>query len=647
MRRLEVVTGGLAQEGGFIDAIEDFDAGFFGIAPREAVEMDPQQRLILEAVWEALERAGIRPEGLRESRTGVYLGSMASDYGTRSLEATTMWTATGTLSSVLAGRVSYVLGLEGPAMTIDTACSSSLSALHLACTALRQGECDLALAGGVTVMSTPSTFVALGPDNGMAPDGRCKAFSAGADGAGWSEGCGVLVLKRQSDAERDGDEILALIRGSAVNQDGRSQGLTAPNGPSQQRVIRAALSASGVSPDEIDVVEAHGTGTSLGDPIEAGALAAVFGPTRGDDRPLWLGSSKSNFGHTQAAAGVLGVMKMVLSLRHEVMPKTLHAERPSERIEWEGSGLSLLQEARAWPRNASRVRRAGVSSFGISGTNAHVVLEEAPARSVASAARRTSRRSGQQSRPFAAPAAGVWPGRGGAACAGWSVRGVAVAASGGRLVSRGERRRRCTGRSLRSRASVSARDASEAVEALRALGEGRSHAAVSAGEAKGERSGKLAFLFTGQGAQQLGMGRALLEIVCGFPRSVRGSLRPFRRAAGYAASRRAVCGGGLGGGGEAGRDGLCAACIVCGGGGAVPSVGAVGRRASTFCWAHSIGELAAAHVSGVWSLKEACRVVAARGRLMQALPAGGAMVALEASEVEVQALLADGVRLRG
>src|SRR6201986_1785303 len=389
MRRLEVVTGGLTKEGGFLHDVDQFDASFFGIAPREALEMDPQQRLILEAVWEALERAGMRPENLGESRTGVYLGAMAGDYGTRSPEAMTMWTATGATSSVLAGRVSYVLGLEGPAMTVDTACSSSLTALHLACAALRQGECDLALAGGVTVMSTPAMFVAMGPDNGMARDGRCKAFSAAADGAGWSEGCGVLVLKRRSDAERDGDEILALIRGSAVNQDGRSQGLTAPNGPSQQRVIRSALSASRVSPDEIDVVEAHGTGTSLGDPIEAGALAAVFGPTRREDRPLWLGSSKSNFRHTQAAAGVLAVIKMVLALRHEVLPKTRHAEHPSSQIEWEGSGLSLLQQARAWPREESRVRRAGVSSFGISGTNAHVVLEEAPVRSEAIASEAT------------------------------------------------------------------------------------------------------------------------------------------------------------------------------------------------------------------------------------------------------------------
>src|SRR5471032_2329652 len=646
LRRLEEVTGGLAQEGGFIDAVEDFDASFFGISPREAMEMNPQQRLILEAVWEALERAGLRPEGLGESRSGVYLGSMAGDYGTRSPEAMTMWTATGTTSSVLAGRVSYYLGLQGPAMTIDTACSSSLTALHLACTALRQGECDLALAGGVTVMSTPSTFVALGPDNGMAPDGRCKAFSAGADGAGWSEGCGVLVLKRQSDAERDGDDILALIRGSAVNQDGRSQGLTAPNGPSQQRVIRAALSASGVSPDEIDVVEAHGTGTSLGDPIEAGALAAVFGPTRREDRPLWLGSSKSNFGHTQAAAGVLGVMKMVLALRHEVMPKTLHAERPSGRIEWEGSGLSLLQEARAWPWSASRVRRAGVSSFGISGTNAHVVLEEAPARSdgisrepnVAAVGEAEQARlplpllvSGRDEASLRAQA-----GRYGE----WLSRHPEVDWSG---VVRTAALHRTQ---FTSRALVSARDASEAVEALRALGEGRSHAAVSVGEAKGERNGKLAFLFTGQGAQQLGMGRALLESCAAFRAAFEEACSHFDELLDMPLGVVLFA-----------EEGSEAAAKLDETAYAQPALFAVEvalfRQLEQWgvepdiLLGHSIGELAAAHVSGVWSMKEACRVVAARGRLMQALPAGGAMVALEASEVEVQALLDKGVEIAG
>src|SRR5882724_3359939 len=429
----------------------------------------------------------------------------------RSLETTTMWSAAGVASSVLAGRVSYVLGLEGPAMMVDTACSSSLTALHLACTALRQGECDLALAGGVTVMSTPSVLVAMGPDNGMAPDGRCKAFSAAADGAGWSEGCGVLVLKRRSDAERDGDAILALIRGSAVNQDGRSQGLTAPNGPSQQRVIQAALSASGVSADDIDVVEAHGTGTSLGDPIEAGALSAVFGPTRRDDRPLWLGSSKSNLGHTQAAAGVLGVIKMVLSLQHEVLPKTLHAEHPSKQIEWNGSGLALLQETRAWPREASRVRRAGVSSFGISGTNAHVVIEEAPAQaeviSIAASGDDTSAQplipllvSGRDEAALRAQAGryGEWLSQ--HPQADW--RSVVATAALHRT-------------HFVSRAAVSVRDAAEAVEALGALAEGRPHAAVSVGDARGA-PGKLAFLFTGQGAQQLGMGRALLETCAAF-----------------------------------------------------------------------------------------------------------------------------------
>ncbi|GAB3738321.1 type I polyketide synthase [Amycolatopsis oliviviridis] len=597
------IGGSTTRRGGFVYDAADFDPTLFGMSPREALSTDPQQRLLLETSWELFERAGLDTAALRGSDTGVFVGVMNEDYASR-LQGHQLEGRLGIGSShaLASGRISYTFGLNGPAVTVDTACSSSLVALHWAVRALRAGECSLAVAGGATVMSSPRTFLEFSRQRGLSPDGRCRSYAAGANGTAWAEGAGVVLLERLSDARRNGHPVLALVSGSAVNSDGASNGITAPSGRAQRAVIRSALADAGLAAPDVDVVEGHGTATPIGDPIEAEALIAAYGAGR--DRPLWLGSVKSNIGHTQAAAGVAGVIKMVEALRHGHLPPSLHAGDPSPRVDWSAGEVALLAEAREWPASA-KPRHAGISAFGIGGTNAHVLVSEAPIQ--VDAGRRTSPKA-----PWVLSAASDD-----------ALRAVAsrlLATAGGRdeddvaftLTTRAP---------LEHRAMVSSGD----LAALRALGTGERRGRIVRGPATA------AFLFSGQGAQQAGMGKELSDT---FPL--------FRKA--FDAACEAVGGQvrdvAFDGGELLDRTDHAQAALFAFEVALYRLLESWGVRPAAVA-GHSIGEIAAAHVAGILSLEDAGALVSARGRLMAALPPGGVMIAVRAAESEVAPLVGE------
>ncbi|MFJ8743082.1 type I polyketide synthase [Embleya sp. NPDC127516] len=634
-------SAGFATAGGFLSDAAWFDPEFFGISPREAVAMDPQQRLLLEISWEALEHAGLDPAALRGSRTGVFAGLMYHDYTTR-LGTITQdiagYLGTGGSASVATGRVAYTFGFEGPAVTVDTACSSSLVALHLAAQALRGGDCDLALAGGVTVMCTPNAFVEFARQGALAADARCKPFAAAADGTVWGEGAGVLLVERLSDAVRKGHRVLAVVRGSAVNQDGASNGLTAPNGPSQERVITQALAGARLTPAEVDVVEAHGTGTTLGDPIEAQALLATYGSGRPTDHPAWLGSVKSNIGHTQAAAGVAGVIKMVMALRRGILPRTLHVDAPSPHVDWSSGAVELLTEARPWPVTG-RPRRAAVSSFGISGTNAHVVLEQAPAtpdphvRRAPETGEPEHTAANAQAADTPVPlvlSAGSEPALR-ARAAGLRKRLVAEPGLDAVDVAHSLLTTRA---SLEHRAVIIGGDRDELLSALAAVAEGRQTPAAIEGLAGDP--GRTVFVFPGQGAQWPGMAARLWDTAPVFRDRLAqcaDALAPYAdwsvvdvvrgRDTGVDPERVDVV-----------QPALWAVMV---------SLAELWRSYGVEPDAvvgHSQGEIAAACVAGGLSLDDGARVVALRSRALRAIAGRGAMVSLALTATEAEDLTA-------